>query len=335
MAKRNRTAPAVAKQVPTAPTVETTVALEVVEAPVLVAEPGVQPGNEPEAPTSSDGEMAALDDALAALNLMDSAIENIAFDAVKEDDEVIAPRAPDDNSTGDDVLDDLLDEVGAEADAASARHALYSKQPGESVETNPPETKPDDLLAPKGTRKRGSSKTAEPKAPKAPKAVKPLRATSVTHSPGDLLREKLGPGGLSLLALTLDDAKLKGEALATKQGHFLAIMNDREAMARKVKEKAMMLLTWLKDGGEMNTVLRRTMLLLIDKGELTSGDKGNLQQNLLMKPYSKGTAQSQANQMFMLLPALKICKKEKGKMVPNPDSALLPIIKERLNAGGD
>jgi hypothetical protein len=106
--------------------------------------------------------------------------------------------------------------------------------------------------------------------------------------------------------------------------------DDPAYIADKVRDKIQMLLVWLNRGGELNEVLKRTLTLLHKDGKVTSGDKGNLQVNLLAKPYSIGTARSQANQMFMALPALQIVIKDKGNMVPNPDSALLMAINAKL-----
>jgi hypothetical protein len=75
--------------------------------------------------------------------------------------------------------------------------------------------------------------------------------------------------------------------------------------------------------------MRRTFTVLHRDGQITGGMKGNLHLELLAKPYSSGTAASQGNQMFMLLPLIGVCLKEKGKMVPNPHSPLLAMI----NAG--
>jgi hypothetical protein len=74
----------------------------------------------------------------------------------------------------------------------------------------------------------------------------------------------------------------------------------------------------------------RAFTTLVREGELTSGDKGNLQQDLLAKPYSLGTARSQANQVFMLFPFFKITVKEKGKMIMNPDSVMLAKARAQL-----
>ena len=94
-----------------------------------------------------------------------------------------------------------------------------------------------------------------------------------------------------------------------------------------------MLLTWMasgKDTSALNEVLLRSFSVLFKDGELTSGNKGNLQTNLLSKPYSPGTAASQANQMFMLFPILGITHREKGRMVINPDSAIVDVMKLKM-----
>lgn len=174
---------------------------------------------------------------------------------------------------------------------------------------------------PKKAEGKTDAKPAEPKSPKTP------RATSVTHKPGDLLLVKLGEKAADFLVFdTTHDQK----AIDAARDAFIAKMNDREAIADKVKDKIQMLLVWLMKGGELNEVLKRTFTVLHKEGKLTSGDKGNLIQNLLAKPYSAGTARSQANQMFMALPELGITLKGKGEMTPNPNSALLAAINAQL-----
>lgn len=214
---------------------------------------------------------------------------------------------------------DFLDDLAAEAEREAAKHALYAEQDAP--------TAAGDADTPTAEPKKGKGKA---KAAKAPKEPKPPRATKVTHSPGDLLLAKLGGNAADFLVFNISDADLHPSELTAKTEAFIARMNDREAIADKVKEKMTMLFTWLKDGGDLNVVMARSFRLLHEQGELTSGDKGNLQVNLLAKPYSLGTARSQSNQMFMAFPELGLTVKEKGKMVPNPDSALLPLIYNRL-----
>lgn len=160
--------------------------------------------------------------------------------------------------------------------------------------------------------------TKEAKAPKEPKEKKERiffskQSERVAHMLGDKVGE--------FMLLELADASLTGDDLAAKNKEVLALF-DADTTAKKVAEKAAMLVKWMHKGGELNEVMKRAFTLLAKDGELTSGDKGNLQVDLATK-YSIGTARSQANQMFMLFPILKITTKEKGKMVANPNSLYL------------
>lgn len=229
---------------------------------------------------------------------------------------------------GDAVVTDenLLEEIVGDAERQAQKQALYAEQEGETADGSAPETQPEAVEGKKKGKKASAPK--EPKEPKAP------RATLVNTKPGDLLKLKLGAKWSEFLVFSLNDATtLDTLALEAKAQEFIDKMNDKDAIADKVREKALMLFSWMQKGGgadALNEVMRRAFTVLHESGELTSGDKGNLQLNLLAKPYSIGTARSQANQMFMLFPLLGITVKEKGRMVQNPDSALLPVIKSML-----
>ncbi|MPQ56248.1 hypothetical protein [Duganella sp. FT27W] len=238
------------------------------------------------------------------------------------------------------MLDDsLLEEIDASAKRTDDMQALYAEQPAQPAiaagETAPETTPEIAAAAPK--KKRSGGKKKEAKAPaedesapaEAPAvAVAPVedkkpkvpRATSVTHKPGDLLLAKLGDKADDFLVFdsTADLAQIEVDKI-----QFIERMNDRDAIADKVREKINMFLVWMAKGGSLNEVLKRAITVLHTDGQLTSGDKGNLQLNLLSKPYSVGTARSQANQMFMALPELGLTIKEKGRMIPNPNSPLL------------
>lgn len=159
----------------------------------------------------------------------------------------------------------------------------------------------------------------------APKKEKVRHGPPLTKS--QKVVAKLGERASEFLLLEINDASLDEEALKLRQEEVLA---EVDGLAKKVAEKATMLFGWLKNGGKLNEVMLRTFKVLIEDGEITSGVKGNLQSNLMAKPYSAGTAASQANQMFMLLPALKVTKKEKGRMVANPESLILAKAKAEL-----
>lgn len=99
----------------------------------------------------------------------------------------------------------------------------------------------------------------------------------------------------------------------------------------KVQEKCGLLFDWMQKGGKLNTVISRTIGLLMRDGYLTFGIKGNLYRDLLLKPYTTGTANAQVSQMASLLPMLKIVLNNgAGTFVPNPKSILLMRLKIEL-----
>jgi hypothetical protein len=234
---------------------------------------------------------------------------------IEQDDDTVAVIAP--------VVAEEHEIAAAVADLekAEAIEAIYAEDGTVGItDGEAPLTSADADVKPKKEKKAKVAK--EPKEPKAP------RATSVTHKAGDLLMFKLGDKAKDFLLFETDDITIGAANLNAKIDAFIARMNvlDKDSedyIADKVREKAIMLFTWMKNGGVLNEVLTRTFKVLAKDGELTSGIKGNLQVDLLSKPYSPGTAASQANQMFMLLPLLNITMKEKGKMVANPDSLIL------------
>lgn len=206
---------------------------------------------------------------------------------------------------------------------SEAAQAVYADQDTETVvdAADTPATDPEAIEA-ETTKPKKAKKTAAPKEPKTP------RVTSITHKPGDRLVALLG--GKEWLQFIKSDDTIAAEKRAEQ---FIEDMNAPDVIADKVREKAVMLITWIasgKDTSALNEVLLRTFQVLFKDGELTSGKNGNLQLNLLSKPYSPGTAASQANQMFMLLPILGITVREKGKMIANPESAIVEVMKLKL-----
>ncbi|MFT4064323.1 hypothetical protein [Paraburkholderia sp.] len=207
-----------------------------------------------------------------------------------------------------------FDELELQAAIAEATAKAYAEQgtgAAASEADKPTDTSVEAAAAPKGKGK--------------PKAAPTERHIVLTKS--QKVATKLGDKAGEFLILELADAALDEAELKAKQELVLA---EIDGLAKKVAEKATQLFGWLKNGGSLNEVMKRTFEVLARDGELTSGEKGNLQQNLLAKPYSKGTAASQANQMFMLLPMLRVTKREKGRMIANPDSTILAKAKAEL-----
>jgi hypothetical protein len=259
-----------------------------------------------EAPTNDDALLASM-------------IGNLDLD---EDGEL--PELPSEIIVPDDMLVDPLAAAVADIERAEAIEAVYEEQDREAQAEALFESAADKPSTDTVAEAEAPAKTKKAKAPKTP------RVTSVSHKPGDRLVAQLGADYKDFLVFYKSDDAASAE---TRVESFVTAMNDRDAIADKVKDKAVMLLTWLKAGkdtSELNEVLRRAFNVLFRDGELTSGKAGNLQLDLLSKPYSPGTSASQANQMFMLFPILGITQREKGRMVVNPDSTIAEAMKLKL-----
>lgn len=238
-----------------------------------------------------------------------------------------------DLGTDDDVLAALLGDAAGKVDTEEGNPLADTTASGIVGEPEL-EAALSDSTVTAGADEAGAKAAAKPakkaKAPKAPAEPKPAAAPRITyvgHTKSEVLKARLGDKASELLLLEVADATLPAEELQAKQE---ALLDDIDKLAKKVGEKANMLFAWLKNGGKLNEVMQRSLQVLAKEGELTSGDKGNLQSNLRDK-YSVGTARSQANQMFMLFPALAITVKEKGRMVANPNSLILMKAKAELS----
>jgi hypothetical protein len=197
---------------------------------------------------------------------------------------------------------------------------------GKAADTETPTVnaeEPENVKALTGAEPGESSPevTTEPaKKTAAPRMTFALKSEKIVHKLGDKAKE--------FLILDAKDAELSDEELAAKQAAVLAAVDQ---MAIKIGEKAVMLMNFLKNGGKLNEIMKRTFTVLIRDGFLTSGAKGNLVTNFELKPYSPGTAASQSNQMFGLFPALGIChEKSAGRMELNEDSTILIKMKAEL-----
>lgn len=238
-----------------------------------------------------------------------------------------------DLSADDADLIDLADDDAIEAAVAEIEKAEVVAGHYEAAETEAAETEAAEA-APEADKPKKEKKAKAPKAPKEPKAP---RITYVGHKASEVLKARLGEKANEMLVLEVEDATLSPAELEAKQSELLALLNKRPGTGeggstqKKVAEKVVMLFGWLKNGGSLNTVLDITFRTLIKDGEIQSGEKGNLWQALLAKPYSKGTANAQGGQMMAMLPMLKIATKtEKGKLVANPNSLILAAVKAQL-----
>lgn len=294
------------------------------------------------------------------------AIDNVADDAMLLAgliDEIVEDDAPVIAVSDEDALEAALSEMGIEAaddtdldlesaieaavsdlEKTEAVQALYEEQDKEAaVESlfesaaDKPLTDPEtasETVAKKGKKAKKAAVEDAEKPEKAPKAYVPRYTNSKTS---EVLKHKLGEKWAEFLILEAEDAELSPEALAEKQSELLKMLDVRPGTAetagtqKKVAEKVVMLFGWMSKGGTLNEVMRRTFEVLCRDGEITTGEKGNLQQHLLAKPYSIGTARAQAGQMMAMLPMLKIAQKsDKGRLVANPNSIALMKVKAEL-----
>lgn len=91
----------------------------------------------------------------------------------------------------------------------------------------------------------------------------------------------------------------------------------------KIQEKVVNLFAHLANGASLSNYTKMAVALLVKDGELTSK---SLKDAYIARPYTEGTASSQATQMMKLLPMMGIATRTAGKLVVNPDSTLLPSL---------
>lgn len=206
-------------------------------------------------------------------------------------------------STETSLLDSLLDD-GIAASQAASEITLGAATDAPQVDTKP----------------------ATPKKDKAPATPRPAVSAKTSEKIAHRLGDKVG----DYLILETSDAGLSAEQLQKVQQKIMADLDATNQI--KVREKMVQLFGYMRNGGKLNEVMRRAFTTLIKEGQLTSGDKGNLQLELLKKPYSLGTARAQAGQIFSLFPTLKIVvKSDRGIYKANEESTILAFMKNNLS----
>lgn len=169
-----------------------------------------------------------------------------------------------------------------------------------------------------------SADTAEPKA----KAKKAPRKTMAGGKKSEVIRDRLP----ETLVLTMGDAELSEKELVDKQDTLLEVIDTD--MAVKVAEKAVNLLSAVHDKAKLSAYTAITLRLL-DKSE-----DGIIAKDLIehmqdqdangVKGYSAGTSNSQAHQMFKLLPALQMATLDGKVMKVNDESLLMIALREMI-----
>lgn len=152
--------------------------------------------------------------------------------------------------------------------------------------------------------------------PKEPKH----RVTYYTAKRSEVLAHRLDGKVSDYLILEHADAALDDEQRAALQAQLMDDINNK--LAKKVAEKVVMLFKWLKNGGELNYVMATAFTILARDGRLTAGKNGNLHL-ALRERLSELTANSQGNQMFQMMPFLKITTRDGAHMKANKNSVIL------------
>lgn len=190
-----------------------------------------------------------------------------------------------------------------------------------------------ETAKPKKGAKQQKEPEAQAEAEVAPNVEKPKTHPALRNpfaKKSEKIMAKLGDKAADYLIMETADALLSPEELEAKRAALLADLDNPAKTAKKVGEKAVQIFGWVRNGGKLNEYMHRAFKVLAEDGHLTSGINGNLQKNYLARPYAPGTASAQANQIFQLFPLLKLTIREKGRMVPNPDSVLLTTILTKL-----
>lgn len=285
--------------------------------------------------TSAD-DMALLDSLLND-SLMEGDALDLDLDLSLESggDEDLATTAQPVDAAGDLNLDDAdLDSLDLSADeAALMEAALDAEGVTSAAELPAADSAPADAAPAEQAPK------VEKKAATTPKKPSTARTTYVNAKASEVLKSRLNGDVAGTIVLEFGDADLTPEELAAKQTELLDLLNVRPHQSKdgstqkKVAEKVVMLFAYLKNGGNLNEVLRRTFTLLAADGYVQMGKTGNLTANLLAKPYSPGTANAQGGQMMQMLPLLKIALPDpanKGRLVVNPESVIFARMVELL-----
>jgi hypothetical protein len=274
-------------------------------------------------------------------DVTDAELRALVGDELSDIVEEAFDNAPDDAQvTLAELANDVLADVGGEtaseavelsADVIAEMLAASGDVVEADAETKPepepePEPKPEPAIIagswagaetkPK-TETKTETKGKDGKTGKKAKAPPTPRLT--TGKPSDVIRHCVGAKLPEKLALELSDAPLSAEELSAKAEELLAAIDTCKQI--KVREKAIIFSKWLANGGALCRVIQITFETLARDGKIVTGDKGNLVQALLRKPYSIGTARAQSGQMHVMLPLFKIASRVGNQIVLNPNSA--------------
>lgn len=219
------------------------------------------------------------------------------------------------------ALDTVLD-AAAEQRAADALANEQLNTPAPAVD---PEVAKLRQLAQEEQEENNQPPAAAP-APEGGKKPAPQtkRIATMGMKKSEALVKALGNRAADFLTINLADADLPDNQRAEKIAELLATIDDPKQTPIKIQEKVINFYAHLSNGAALSNYTIMAIQLLVKDGELTSK---TLKDAYEARPYSPGTASSQATQMMKLLPLLGLATRVGQKLTVNPDSVLLPSLK--------
>jgi len=162
---------------------------------------------------------------------------------------------------------------------------------------------------------------AAPRAAKI-KAPKVARAARVVFSKkSEAILAKLGTNPADAFVLETTDADLSTDDLKVKMDDTLAKI---DTLAKKVQDKVVNIFAVVAGKSRLSGYTKIVVDALVEKGELTSKEAFEA---LAERGYKIGTARSQSNQMFTVLPILGIAVRDGKSLKVNPNSTLIEALK--------
>ncbi|MEG0063058.1 MAG: hypothetical protein RR740_00495 [Pseudomonas sp.] len=243
-------------------------------------------------------------------------------------------------NTGPSMLDDLndLDGMFEELEAALPETAKVVGLPANVEPEQPLEVEhhieagksatDDELkkLALEELDEQSEPVSDEAKAPEAGKRKAPVtkRISSVGMTKSVALATALGDDLEQHLTIDSRWTALSEEEQTDKR---FALLEEIDGLPVKIGEKVTNLFAAIAKGATLSVYTQMAVDLLMKDGELTSK---SLKDAYIARPYSEGTASSQATQMMKLLPTLGLAERAAGKLVVNLHS---PLLNKLANAG--
>lgn len=152
------------------------------------------------------------------------------------------------------------------------------------------------------------------------KAPVTKRISTMGLSKSAALTKALGAKFEDFLTLEIKDMSLTSAERSEKCN---AKMEEIDRLPVKIGEKVVNFYAHLANGAQLSNYTKIAIELLIKNGEITAK---SLRERYLARPYTLGTSNSQTTQLMKVLTVLGLAKKDGARLVPNPDSTLLPMF---------